>query len=397
MTSSRTVIVYRDTLLPPSETFIRGQTESLSRFHPIYVCLRRTSGLSLPESRVHLLCLNGVVGKVQRIRFKLLGPSMIQRRRLAKESPILFHAHFGPDGCDVISLARALDIPLVVSFHGYDVTASDDSLPWLYLRRRDLLGAHGALFICVSEFIRQQAFARGFPAEKTLVHYTGIDIDVFRADPTVPRRPIVLFVGRLTPNKGCEYLIRAMASVQKVRPETRLIVIGDGPLRKKLEEQASAVLKNFEFLGVQSPADVRAWMNRATVFSVPSVTIKSGEAEGFGMAFAEAQGMGLPVVSFAIGGIPEAVAHEQTGFLVPERDWEALAAKLLALLQNQDLWMQFSEAGRARVEKLFNIRKQASILENIYESVLVQWRAAKKESDNSSARYLSKHCSHDPC
>jgi glycosyltransferase involved in cell wall biosynthesis len=230
----------------------------------------------------------------------------------------------------------------------------------------------------VSEFIRNEALARGFPAEKTVVHYTGIDTDVFRANPTILRGPIVLFVGRLALNKGCEYLIRAMASLQKVKPEIRLVVIGDGPLRNRLEEQASAVLGNFEFLGVQSPAVVRDWMNRATVFSVPSVTISSGEAEGFGMVFAEAQGMGLPVVSFAIGGIPEVVAHEQTGFLVPERDWEALAARLLVLLQNQDLWRQFSEAGKVRVEKLFSIRKQATILEDMYESVLMEWRVDGK-------------------
>src|ERR1700682_5687287 len=109
MNSKRTVIVYRHTLLPPSETFIRGQTESLSRFRSLYVCLRRAPGLSLPESRVRLLCRSGIVGKVQRARFMLLGPSLSQQRKLARESPALIHAHFGTDGCEVIPLARALD------------------------------------------------------------------------------------------------------------------------------------------------------------------------------------------------------------------------------------------------------------------------------------------------
>ena len=330
------------------------------------------------------------MGKVQRVRFKLLGPSLVQQRRLARESPILIHAHFGPDACDAMSLARALDVPLVVSLHGYDVAASDDSLPWLYLRRRDLLRVQGSRFICVSEFIRNEALKKGMPAEKTLVHYTGIDTDLFRPDPTIPRCPIVLFVGRLAPNKGCDYLIRAMVHVQRVMPEIRLVIIGDGPLRERLEEQACAVLDNVEFLGVQSPEVVSEWMNRARVFSVPSVTIESGEAEGFGMAFAEAQGMGLPVVSFAIGGVSEVVAHDQTGFLVSERDWEALAAKVLVLLQSQALWSQFSEAGKARVEKLFDIRKQAIILENIYENVLVEWRAAtnRHETDQTTSRQV---------
>lgn len=382
MNSNRTVIVYRYTLLSTSETFIRAQAESLGRFRPLYVGLRRTAGLSLPESRVHLLCRNGIVGKVQRARFRLLGPSLSQQRELARESPVMLHAHFGPDGCAVMSLARALDIPLVVSLHGYDVTGDDDHLTRLYLRRRGLLQAHGARFICVSDFIRKEALARGFPAEKTVVHYTGIDTDFFRPDPNVVRCPVVLFVGRLDPLKGCEYLIRAMARVQEVMPEIRLVVIGQGPLRKELEQQAAAVLQNFEFLGVQSPAAVREWMNRAKVFSTPSVVAESGEAEGFGMVFAEAQAMGLPVVGFATGGIPEVVAHEQTGFLVSEQDRGALAERLLVLLQNHDVWSQFSRAGPARVKALFNIRKQATILENIYESVLADWKGRARREPN---------------
>jgi glycosyltransferase involved in cell wall biosynthesis len=341
------------------------------------------------------------VGKLERIRFKVLGSSRGQQRRLAREHPVLLHAHFGPDGCEVISLARALDIPLVVSLHGYDVTASDDHLTRLYLRRRDLLKEHGAKFVCVSNFIRKRAIALGFPAEKSVVHYTGIDTDFFRQNPVVPRCPVVLFVGRLSTQKGCEYLIRAMTRVQKVMPEVRMVIIGHGPLRKELEQQAAALLRNFEFLGVQPPAVVRDWMNRAMVFSSPCIAT-SGDEEGFGMAFAEAQAMGLPVVTFSTGGIPEVVAHEQTGFLVPDRDWEALATKLLVLLQDRELWDRFSEAGQTRVNERFNIRKQATILEQIYESVLTDWNGGsqgkvseKQPSNHVPVEALSQSCGDD--
>jgi glycosyltransferase involved in cell wall biosynthesis len=383
----QTIIVYRDTLLPPSETFIRGQAESLNRFRPQYVCLRHTSGLSLPESRVHPLCQGGIVGRVQRARFKLLGPNLDQQRAVATQNAVLFHAHFAPDACDAMPLVRALGIPLVVSLHGYDVNSDDNHLPRLYLRRREQLKSDAIRFICISEFIRKQALAKGFPTEKTVVHYTGIDTAFFCADSTILRLPIVLFVGRLAPGKGCEYLIRAMARVQEVMPETKLIVLGQGPQRKQLERQAAALLHNFEFLGVQSPTKVRDWMNRAKVFSSPCF-VTPGAQEGFGMAFAEAQAMGLPVVSSSIGGIPEAVAHEQTGFLVPERDSAAIAAKLLVLLRNRDLWTKFSEAGRTRVHRMFNIRKQAALLENIYDSVLEErkWKAGAKANRDGQQR-----------
>lgn len=372
MQPKKTLIVYRDELLGASETFIRGQAESLDRFRAIYLGLRSIPGLSLPDSRFHIISRAGNIGRLQRARFKLAGPSVHLQRLLAAERPLLIHAHFGPDACNAIALSRALKLPLVASFHGYDVTVSEDRLPALYVRRMNQLKRHCAKFLCVSEFIRERVIAKGFPEEKTIVHYTGIDTESFSPQPAISRSPIVLFVGRLVPKKGCEYLVRAMSRVQEIEPEVKLVVIGDGPLRHELEGQAAMILKRFCFLGTQSPSVVKNWMNRATLFCTPSVTAESGDAEGFGMVFAEAQAMGLPVVTFASGGIPEVVADGLTGFLVPERDSDALASKLLLLFSDRALWHRFSETGRARVKELFDIRKQTAVLEDIYESVLAE-------------------------
>ena len=362
MTSAQTYIVYREDLLGASETFVLGQAESLSRFQPFYVGLRRRAGLNLLESRVQIVGGAGLIGKLQRARFKFFGPNPSLRSMLAAKRPALIHAHFCTVGFNSIGVGRALHVPLVITLHGYDVNVADKLLPRPYIRRRNLLKTQAARFICVSEFIRKQAIAKGFPAEKIIVHYTGIDLDTFHVRPTVSRSPVVGFVGRLVPKKGCEYLIRAMARVQEVIPEARLVVIGDGPLRESLELQAASLLRNCQFLGEQKPAEVRDWMNRAMVFSAPSVVAENGDAEGFGMVFAEAQAMGLPVASFASGGIPEAVADEQSGFLVAERDDEALAARLLLLLRDRELWAAMSEAGQARARQLFDIRTQAEIL-----------------------------------
>ena len=378
MTSEPSVLIYRDDLLAASETFIRLQAESLSHFCPHYVCLRRLQGLTLPESRVHLISREGIIGGLQRARFRLLGLSQRLLQSLANEQPGLIHAHFALDACNALSIARALAIPLVVTFHGYDLTVNDPYHPWLYRMRRGLLMRTGARFLCVSDFLRRQALTRGFPPETTLVHYTGVDVDFFSPDARVPRSPVVLFVGRLVPVKGCEYLIRAMSDIQEVAPDAKLVIIGDGRLRSELERQAVTSLRNFAFLGVQDPVGVRTWMNRATVFCVPSVSVESGATEGFGMVFAEAEAMGLPVVSFASGGIPEAVADGETGFLVSERDWQALGGKILLLLRNRDLWTQFSMAGIFRTRTMFNIRKQSVALEDIYQQVLREWNSSSR-------------------
>lgn len=111
-------------------------------------------------------------------------------------------------------------------------------------------------------------------------------------------------------------------------------------------------------------------MNRVKIFCVPSIIAKSGDAEAFGIVFAEAQAMGLPVVSFASGGIPEAVAHGKTGFLVAEHDWEGLAKNIMHLLKDQILWQQLSQKGQERVQSLFSLQKQTGLLEDIYKQVL---------------------------
>jgi glycosyltransferase involved in cell wall biosynthesis len=111
-------------------------------------------------------------------------------------------------------------------------------------------------------------------------------------------------------------------------------------------------------------------MARASVFCVPSVIAGSGDAEGFGIVFIEAQAMGLPVVSTRSGGIPEAVKDGETGLLVSEHDPRALAEAILQLMQDGELWQRFSLAGRIRVLDNFNLFKQTSRLEYVFEQLL---------------------------
>jgi colanic acid/amylovoran biosynthesis glycosyltransferase len=225
------------------------------------------------------------------------------------------------------------------------------------------------MFLCVSEFIRSKALEAGFPKDKLRVHYTGVNCDTFRLS-TQARQPAVLFVGRLVPKKGCAHLIEAMARVNRINPDVRLIVIGDGPLQNDLRRLAAEFQLPVDFLGAQPVAEVRKWMSRVSVFCVPSLEAKDGDSEGFGMVFAEAQAMGTPVVSFRHGGLPEAVEENVTGLLVQERDSEALANAIARLLDDSELWSRFSAAGAARVRDSFSLKIQTALLEDIYESVL---------------------------
>ncbi|MFB3814974.1 MAG: glycosyltransferase [Terriglobales bacterium] len=372
--SKPAVVIYTSHILYPSETFIQAQAEALRDFAPYYVGTRRVPGLAVPDERTVVLNRD-FLGGLREIPFKLWGFSPYLRRRLRALRPTLLHAHFGPDGLRVLPLARSLDLPLLVTFHGFDATVTTEYAlrsfysHRVYARRKDVLKREAARFIAVSNFIKEKLLAQGFPAEKVQVHYIGVDTQRFQADPLVMREPLVLFVGRLVETKGCEYLIRAMARVQADQPKYKLVIVGDGPLRANLEKLAAAALRNYEFIGVQPPEKVRAWMNRARVFCGPSLVAESGAEEAFGIVFAEAQAMGLPVVSFATGGVPEAVAHGETGFLAAEKDTDGLAAYICRLLTDAGLWQKFSDAGQKRMRDHFDLRKQTAKLEQIYHEV----------------------------
>jgi len=362
-------------------TFIGAQASALTEFTALYVSPQRASpSLPFPSDRAVVLCDNPrapqVWNRLKQIPFKVCGYAPFFFRRVERHGPVLVHAHFAPAGLTALPLARWLGVPLVVTIHGYDATVTDADLlrshyrARVYVRKRHVLHKETALYIAVSEFLRKQMTARGFPEERIVMHYIGVDTQFFAPDQHTAREPVVLFTGRLTEKKGCAHLIRAMHEVQAVAPQTKLVVIGDGELREELENLASQNLRTYSFLGVQPPNVVRKWMNRASVFSVPSVRDPFGDREGLGMVFLEAQAMGLPVVSFRSGGVPEAVEDGETGLLAEEGDWRALAGDILALLEDRNRWRVMSEAGRRRVRASFDLTTQTAKLESIYRRVL---------------------------
>jgi colanic acid/amylovoran biosynthesis glycosyltransferase len=383
---SRPIIaVYAEPLLEGTMTFVRAQALSMGSFSPVFIGPRRAQpGLELPEQQVKVLHQNeGLWGKVRELPFKVFGYAPVFFRRVQRFHPVLMHAHFGPAALTALPMARWLGVPLVTTFHGYDATVSEKYLRRknyrcaVYARRKSVLQESAQAFIAVSEFIRACIVEQGFPEEKIIVHYVGIDTNFFVADQSIKREPIVLMVARLCEQKGCEYLIQAMREVQTILPDAELVVIGDGPLRAALEQMAREYLGRFRYLGSQPPAVVREWMNRAKVFCVPSIRTRAGETEGFGMVFAEAQAMGLPVASFHSGGIPEAIEHGTTGLLAAEKDWRSLAENLLVLLRNESYWRRMSAAGPVRVRKYFNLSNQTKKIEEIYSNVIEEFRAGR--------------------
>jgi colanic acid/amylovoran biosynthesis glycosyltransferase len=362
----RRVLVFKETLLEPSETFILAQMRGLSEYLPILAGLERACpSLPLPQDPLLLSDCRPVISNLRAKIYRRAGIAPRFHHRARRSRPDLIHAHFASGGRHALPLARALCLPLLVTFHGADVTVRG-SQPDIYKQ----LCEHASIFICVSEFIRDRAIEAGFPPHKLIVHYIGVDRDLFSSSSSPQPSQSVLFVGRLVEKKGCEYLLRAMKLVQQSHPECELTVIGDGPLRARLETLGEELNVRCRFLGIQPASTVREALRRAQIFCVPSVTAANGDSEGLGMVFAEAQAMGVPVVSTRHGGIPEVVFDRINGLLVPERDHEALADSLCLLLGNEDLWRAFRAAGLQHVEKRFDLKHQTTLLEGVYNRVL---------------------------
>jgi colanic acid/amylovoran biosynthesis glycosyltransferase len=357
------VLIFKETLLPPSETFILAQLRALTRFTPHLVGLEPTfKGLSFNETPVLLSRRASKAADLRAKIYRRTGFAPRFHRQIRRLKPDLIHAHFASGGKTLLPLHRTLHRPLIVTLHGgSDVPVHK---PRFGIYRE--LAERATLFLCVSDFIRKQAIEAGFPPEKLLVHYIGIDRTVFAPPPVANTSDSVLFIGRLVEMKGCEYLLRAMQSVQGRRPASDLTIIGDGPLRADLQRLATELRIQCTFMGVQPPPIIRQMLQESRLLSLPSVTTSDGHVEGLGIALIEAQAMGVPVVSTFHAGIPEGVADGVTGTLVPEREVEKLAAAILRLLEDQDLWHRYHLATQEHIDRHFDLRKQTALLEDIY-------------------------------
>jgi glycosyltransferase involved in cell wall biosynthesis len=322
-------------------------------------------GHARPELR------DALIVEPEGLRLKLLGSAPRLLARLREARPALVHAHFATDGLLALPLAEALGVPLVTTLHGFDVTRSRAALlrsgrpGWMrYALLGGRLRAHGALFVAVSDAIRRRALASGFPAERTVTLLNGVDLARFQAG--TPEPGLILHVGRLVEKKGTALLLRAFAEVARRLPEARLVVVGDGPLRARLERQAG---ERVEFTGALPPDEVARWMGRAWGLAAPSVTAADGDSEGLPTVVFEAAAASLPVVASDHSGLPEAVADGETGFVVPEGDVAALAGRLETLLASADLRARMAVAARKRAEERFDSGRQTAALEDLYDRV----------------------------
>ena len=385
------VIIFAERVLPSTQTFIVGQVNLLHKFAPTYAgLLPAAKNFDLGQKPILLRADRSKVSRVAREVYRWTGVGADYHPRLKDVDANLIHAHFAEGGPAALFLSKRFNLPLILHLWGGAELMTDASLrskyyQWPFLTHRRSLWKRASVFLCCSAYVRGCALTAGFPQDKLLVHYAGLDCKTFTPELPLKEkdRELVLFVGRLVAYKGCDYLLRAMQVVQRERPGAHLVVIGDGTARGELEQLARSLRIKCEFLGEMKSPEIRRWLEKARVFCAPSVSMPDGLSEAFGVVFLEAQSMGVPVVSFRHGGIPETMREGATGLLAEERDVNGLADHLLKYLHDDSFWSESRRQGMAWVRANFDNAMQVRKLEEIYRRVISGFRGEAFEQKSA--------------
>lgn len=367
------VLIFRKRLLPYSETFIADQGSNLKNYEAQFVGLQEDiTGIHLLDNlAVNILDRHTDQIKLSKLYFRLgLGVNAHWFKSIQIDHPKLIHAHFLNDGIDAVSIAERLGIPSITTLHGHDITKQEKHT---FLKKgSQFLFNKVDKVIAVSNYIADQALQKGCPENKLVQHSIGINLERFQQDKEESDSPSLLFVGRLVEKKGVTFLLKAMHLLSKNHPEMELTIVGDGHLKAVLQQEALDKNLLVNFVGKQNAEQIRQLMSKSWIFVAPSITADNGDAEGLGMVFLEAQALQTPVVSFASGGVIEAVENESTGLLCGEKDVNSLAENIDTLLKSETLRREFGQRGRERIEYYFDVKKQCRILETIYDDVCHQ-------------------------
>ncbi len=354
---AKKIAFVRNRYLPPSETFIYEELKNIKKYTPIVFTRKRMNLKRFPYKRIKWLHYN---------------PRKIARTFRRKKIRLI-HARFGNAGVKMMEVKRYYRVPLLTSFHGFDLPTKRNKRK-RYLRKLPKLFRRGDKFTVPCHFMKNQLIRYGCPRKKIEVLYSGVDLKKFpyfeREIKTENIR--IIGVGRLHKKKGFRYLIKAFRQVLDQHPTAELVIVGKGDEKKTLKR----LIKKYDlhnhvaFKGDVPHHKITEELKKADIFCLPSITTRDGNHEGIPNAIKEAMATGLPVVSTCHGGIPELVKDQEEGFLVKERDADALAYRICQLAEDPYLRDQMGKKGREHIEMQFNSARQVQRLEEIYKKLI---------------------------
>ncbi len=295
-------------------------------------------------------------------------------------------AEYGPTGVAMTEPCRRAGIPLVTHFLGCDASLS----PVLdkYRKGYAKMFEYASALVVMSYEMADDLEMLGAPAEKIHRNPCGVDTELFAMKDRTKKPPLFIAVGRFVEKKSPVTTLLAFAEVAAKVPDARLVMIGDGPLRKTCIRLATTLHLNdrIEFPGILPPDQVAARFHEARCFVQHSVTSQAGDKEGMPVAILEAASSGLPVISTLHAGIPEAVEHGVTGLLCREHDMKSMAQDMLRLARDPGKASRMGRDGRARIQELYTRQMRIEILANLLNDAVAKGQESNHQVRNNSHR-----------
>lgn len=301
----------------------------------------------------------------------------------------ILHAH-SSKGALVGRLAAALARTPVIVFTAHNSIFYEQWPGWkkkLFATVERFLARFTDRIITVSDALKQELIEReGLSSKQLTTIYNGIAVDKFaiKVDTIAVRRsmaipelgPVIGTIARLAPQKGVSYFLKAASLLKEY--QVNFMVVGDGPLREELEQEASELGLQNRVTFVGRRENIPEILATLDIFVLPSVT------EGLPLTILEAMAAGKPVVATRVGGVPEAILEGKTGLVVPPRDPEALAVALAGLLGERERLIKMGNCGRKHVTERFAIQTMVDKTMELYHQLLTDKELRMKAGNKST-------------
>jgi len=362
------ITYFVEQFLSPSETFILNQVKWFSKNHNVTVLCCSQKGDHHNDIEIKAIPFQ------KSLKFKISDKFLYLSRsnkRLAKQINLYFqqnktdliHCHFGIQALTLLDNLK-LDIPVFVTFHGYDTKRYLEGSRKYRSRWKSLFKKPNVHPIFVCAFHKDLFSSYGLDSINARILYNGVYPDLFKRT-TFPDTNSFVQLSRLTSKKGHYYTIKAFELFHEKNPAYpfTLTFIGDGELKQEILDQisVSAIKDSIYLIAWIKGDEVIKEMQKHKYYVQHSITSKTGDIEATSISILEAMAMEMPILSTKHAGIPETVENGENGLLVEEKNIEEMAAAILKILE----W-DYLKSNRIHVEKHFDLEQRYFTLQSLY-------------------------------
>jgi colanic acid/amylovoran biosynthesis glycosyltransferase len=296
---------------------------------------------------------------------------------LKNRKPVLLQSHFGNRGYYDLKLKEKLGIPQVTTFYGHDASMMPQDQKWR--SRYKELFARCECFLAEGSHMKKVLVELGCAESKVIVQRLGVDLEKI---PFIPRRREsnrkikILMASTFRDKKGITYGLEAFSRIASSYRNVELTLIGDAGRSEREVAYKKEIMRvindrhlhdKINNLGFLAYPEFIEESKKHDIFLAPSMRGADGETEGGApVTLIEMSAFGMPIVSTLHCDIPEVILDGQSGYLVPEKDTDALSDRLEYLVTHPENWEEMGQVGRQHIEQEYDAKKQAQKLEKIY-------------------------------